>query len=421
MAGALFQHAGLDELDYTPGTVRTEMGDTLLASLFNRPNVLAAMPIGQFGGGGTGVGAAVQQLLHYWVEDRINPRQISDISGQASGVTTTMTVTAADGAVVDVGYFIQDTSQAQSSAELVMINGITVGSPNYTLNLLRSQLGTTGVSHAAAAVWQIVATPVQQNSGLGRDMSRAPGIKSNLIQTWRRDVNISSAMIALAQYGHVPGIKNQVAYQLSQRFTEMLIDMENSVIKGIGTQNNVNTDYQTLWGILSWFGAAAVNANATSVLFNAQGAAISDLLINNWVINVTLQGAEIPDVLMGSSYFIDRTARIYKDQLRLGQDELVRGYFVDAIRSSMGAKLIKLVMSNWIPYSLTSNTLNIAIALSLARIGLIPFLNQFCYFLSAPSFNDGDAMSVLAKFTIEPRNTGTDFGYAGQVLTNFQL
>jgi len=28
---------------------------------------------------------------------------------------------------------------------------------------------------------------------------------------------------------------------------------------------------------------------------------------------------------------------------------------------------------------------------------------------------------VLAKLTVEPRNTGTDFGYSGQVLTNFQL
>src|SRR5947207_476036 len=185
------QHAGLDALDYTPGAVRTEMGDALLASLYVRPNLLAAMPIGQFGGGGAGVGAAAQVLAHYWVEDRLNPRQVTDLTGGGLGAATaTMTVTAADGSVVDVGYFMQDVAQSQQTAEMIQITGITPGNPNYTLNISRGQLGTTASTHALNAIFAVIAPAVPQGSSLGRDMSRTPGIKSNFIQTYRRDVKI---------------------------------------------------------------------------------------------------------------------------------------------------------------------------------------------------------------------------------------
>src|SRR2546423_14473640 len=120
------QHAGLDALDYTPGAVRTEMGDALLASLYVRPNLLAAMPIGNFGGGGAGVGAAAQILAHYWPEDRLNPRQITDITGGGqTTVSTSMTVAAADGAVLDVGNQLRDTSQSMQSSEFITITNIT--------------------------------------------------------------------------------------------------------------------------------------------------------------------------------------------------------------------------------------------------------------------------------------------------------
>jgi hypothetical protein len=54
-------------------------------------------------------------------------------------------------------------------------------------------------------------------------------------------------------------------------------------------------------------------------------------------------------------------------------------------------------------------------------MAIIPFLDQFCYLLSAPSFRDGDALSVLSKWTLEMRQTGTDFGYAHAALKNFSL
>ena len=51
------------------------------------------------------------------------------------------------------------------------------------------------------------------------------------------------------------------------------------------------------------------------------------------------------------------------------------------------------------------------------RIFIRPALGEFLYTIEAPSFRDGDAFSVLSKFSIEVRNSGTDVGYAHQVHT----
>jgi len=148
---------------------------------------------------------------------------------------------------------------------------------------------------------------------------------------------------------------------------------------------------------------------------------LSDLLCNTVALNIYLQGGEIPDAIVAAPFTIDRLARIYRDQMRLSQDELIRGYFVDAIRVSIGVKPVRLIMSGYMPYSTTSPTPNVAAFVSLDRMAIVPFIDQFCYLISAPSFRDGDALSVLSKWTLELRNSGTDFGFAHQALKNFTL
>ena len=408
----LFSHTGLSDIDYGPGALRADLSDTLFASLILRPNFTAAMPIGQYGGGGVNAGqGSAQMLLHSWLEDRYNPRAVT-VTNSQSGTSTTFNTSAADNSVLDIGYVLSDNAQDPSVAELVQVTGLTPATPSATVS--RGFNGTTTATHAASAVWSVIATPQIQNSDLGRDMSRAPGVKFNPIQTTRRDVNISASMIALAQHGMVPGIPNQMGYQLHQRFVEMLVDIENSNIKGIGIPTGTSTEYQTLHGILAWTGRTptATLPNSTSQPLNAQGAAISDTLINSAGIQIFNQGAEVPDFLLGSAATIDKIGRIYRDQLRLSQDELLRGYFVDAIRTSLGTRPVRMILTGYMPDS-------VFILGDLDRIKLVPFLDQFCYLITAPSFRDGDAMSVVAKWTMEVRNTGTDFGYSHLAVYNY--
>lgn len=417
---ALLTHEGLSELEYTPGAIRTDMSDAQYASLVMLTNYISALPFGQYGGGGTGVGASNQQLLHYWTETRLNPRSVTDIdSGGINATQQTMTVSLQDGAVVDIGTIFKDRAQTNLVAEQILVTGITIGSSNVVLQIQRGFNGTTAASHLQNSVLDIVGSPVPEGSDLGRDMSRSPVVKANVIQAARRDVIITGSMIELARHGMIPGQPNMLAFQLHERWWELCQDMERSAIFGIGTPVSTQTDYQEQWGALAWLGYSNPVPNATSVLFNANGATISDFLVNQLAINIYLQGGDIPDVLVGHPYVMDRISRIFRDQLRLTQSELVRGFNVDAIRTSIGTKPVKLIMSGYMPDPTAVE--GVVMALDLDRIAIIPFLNRFCFLISAPTNKDVDIISVVSQWTTEYRNTGTDSGYTSQLMRNFAV
>src|SRR5215831_14644554 len=225
-----FTHVGLAELDYTPGAIRTDMSDGQYASLIMLTNFLSSLGFGNFGGGGTGVGASNQQLIHYWTETRLNPRTVT-----LNNAVTVFTVSLADGGLLDVGYILKDRAQTLLVAEQIFVNGFIVGGANVTVQITRGFNGTTAASHAQNAILEIVGAPVPEGSDIGRDQSRSPGVKGNLIQSWRRDVVIDGSMVSLARHGMIPGQPNMPAFQLHERWWEMTIDMERSLINGIGT------------------------------------------------------------------------------------------------------------------------------------------------------------------------------------------
>lgn len=421
MPAGPYAHSGLDVVDFTPGTVRADISPALFASLYNRPNLTAALNIGQFGGGGIAAGqGTVQQILHTWTEDRLNPQQVTENDGGISAVATSFTVTNADGAILRVGTVLSDAAQDPSVAEQVFVSSISFGAANATVTIdagagtpyRRGFNGTTAATHAAGAVWLIVAQLEIQGSDLGSDQSRVPGVKYNVIQTQRKDVNVTGAMVSMANHGMIPGIGNMVGYQLHQRIEEMLGITEQSFIRGVASQQSVATEYEAMWGTLAFLGRTNPVPNATAVPYNAGGAALNDLLVNNVCINIDSQGAEVPDAIVCNNVNIDKIGRIYRDQLRLSQDELIRGYFVDAIRSSLGTRPIRLIKTNYMPSSIVE-------FLDLSRIRIIPFLDRFCFLISAPTTRDSDVISVVTAMTMEMRNTGTDFGYAHQAAYNF--
>jgi hypothetical protein len=414
-----FSAAGLSEFDYSPGSIRTEMSDYMFASLMMAPNFLAALRTSQFGGGGTGVGNAVMQLLHYWQENRLNPRTVTDTSGGFNATATTFTVSLADGALLDINYILTDRSQNLLVAEQIQITGLAIGASSVTVTIARGVNATTAATHAASAIYKIIATPVQEGSDLGRDQSRAPGIKANTVQSFRRDVIITGSMVELARHGLVPGIPNQPAFQLHERFWEMLIDYENTIISGIGTPSNVQSQTQTMWGVLPWLGYSNPVPNSNAVLSNANGATITDLLLNGVGINIYLQGGQIPDLILGHPYVMDRISRIFRDQLRLSQTEVVRGFNVDTIRLSLGTKPVKLLMSGYMPDPTVNE--GVLAMLDMDKFALVPFYNRFLFLLSAPTTKDADIVSIMSQSTLEARHTGTDFGYVSQILRNFVI
>lgn len=427
MAGpTLLTHAGMSENDMTPGTIRTPISDTVLAALYLQPGFISSIQLSPFlSGGGTGLGNSVMQLIHTWPETRLNPRTVTLID--AAGITSTstsFTVTAADANNLDLNMFLYDQSQAYTAAELIQVTGIQVTGANATVFINRGVYGTTPVSHATGSVFQINAAPVTQGSNFGRDMSRSPVIKQNLIYTMRRDVQVAASLQELSQFNMIPGFPNFLADSLHDRVLEMLQDLNRTFLFSVGTPSNVQTETPTPWGLLPFLGYGPVNFNTTTALFNANGAALNEQVLNAIFLNLILQGAEIPDALLAHPSTIIAISRIFKDQIRLAQAEDWRGQMVQRIQPAISTQQVSLIMDPFVPGPAPgSNQLGqnapILAALDLDRIALVPFLRQFFYLLESPTYYDGETVSAIMKCTLELRNTGTDMGQAHQIAYNF--
>jgi hypothetical protein len=402
---SLLVHSGYGTSDMSAGSVRIDLSDYLAASLLAENNFLGNLKVGS-----DFVGQSFS-----WPEDRLNPNFITEIGTvNNSADPVNLVMTAADASILDIGMVLADTTAGGLvSGEQVQVVGITVGSPNTTVSVSRSYGGTTIASHASGAVWRIVGAPTVQNSPLGRDLSRSRLTKTNIKYTQAFDVNISQDVLSIAEHGYTPGVDDELYYQFNQRLTEKLNQVNNTLLFGRVSAGVINGsqqgDYSTLAGLTSWLDGT-LNTTATPV--NAGGAPFSIGLLNDINVNIQRQGAVADWALFGLNG-VGSAARIYGDQIRIEQSETDRGFNVKRINTESENSL-RLLYDQAIPDTAPNGVLYVCDS------GLITLnfaAGAAFYTISSPSFNDGDAVRGLMKMSLGVRNSGTDVGFAHQLVT----
>jgi len=399
---ALLVHSGTAAIDLNANaTQRQDISDVLLASLSNENTTLGLLTVGEE--------FAAPQL--YWTEDALNQYKITgDTAATMSSSVTTMIVSQSDASVLDVGYIISpDTTLGGSSTEQAQITAIS----GTTLTISRAFAGTA-TTYAQNTVWRIVNAPTYPNSDLGRDMSRARLAKTNYINRFEVNVNIDSEQILRSLQGYVPGVVDELGYQFQQRTLEMKRKIQQALIYSVanGSNNPVN-DYQTMYGILAWLNTTA-NATASPV---TTAESFTDTTINNMVLNIYSQGA-FSNVILAGPRLVQKLGQLYTDRIRLDQTDRTRGFFTQEFIPSM-ANPHRVINEFYLNDGGSTNAGNaLAIVGDLNRARIRPYIGQFYFTITAPSFRDGDAARLLSKLSLEIRNTGTDAGYAWQLHTN---
>ena len=394
---ALTVHSGTAAIDLNnSGTYRQDISEVLLVSLTPQNNFIGSLQVGaEFAG---------PQL--YWTEDSLNQYKITgDTAASMLSTVTTMAVSAADAAVLKVGYLLTlDTQVGAASQEVMQITNILAT----TLTLTRAFAGTAQ-TYTTNRVFRVVAAPINPNSDLGPDLSRQRLSKTNYIYRSRKDINLDSEAIIRSKAGYVPGIQDEFGYQYQQRLAEMLRDMNNASLYSYpqGSGNPTN-DFQTMYGMI---GCLDTTFNATaSPITTAES--FTDTVLNTMITNIKKQGAVSKAVAVG-----DRLAQIlgalYSDTIRREQSDRVRGFWMNVFDPSM-ANPHEIVADSFVN---DTASFGVALVYDPDRAFIRPQLGQFLYNIFAPSFRDGDAGSILSKWSLEVRNTGTDVGYAHQLHT----
>ena len=411
---ALLVHSGTAAIDLSASqTARDDISDVLMASLVVEPNLMGIVEVAE--------PFAAEQC--FWVEDALNPFKVTPLNTLASLASSTayqtasFSVSQADAAVLDVGYILEnDASVGIPGAEQLEV--ITISGQSVTVNRNYGGASTAtfaSLASGAANPLRIVNRPTYPNSDLGKDLSKARIAKVNYINRYELNVNIDSEQIARTRAGYVPGVRDELGYQFQQRLVELKRIMGNAFLYSKAPNayagTNPNNDYQTMWGLVPWLdGSANTSASPTTT---AQS--LSDASINSAVLTIFKNGADSNVIATGPNGTA-RVGQLYTDRIRLEQSDTERGFFAQSFVPSM-ANRHYLVNDLYINDNLSSAN-GVMLVLDMSRIRIKPFIGQFFYAITAPTFRDGDAVRCLSKWSLEVRNTGSDAGAAHLLVQN---
>lgn len=407
---ALLTSSGTISTDLgTLNTIRVDISDYLMSSLAAENNFIGNLEVGpQFG-----------STSFSWDEDKLNPNTVTSInSWNNTDSPVTLTVSNADAALLQVGYILANQAAGGVvTGEQLQIIQIVPGASNSTLTASRGYGGTSLASGSSSATLQIVNAPTYENSDLGPDLSRARIAKTNFINRFEMNVNLSQEVIERARMGYTPGVNDELEYQFEQRLREMLRQMNQAALysrpNSTTPSSNTGGNYQTMAGLTSWLDGTY---NSTASVSDQGGAALTDVVINTLNTNINRQGA-VPDWLLVGPNGVNTTGRIYNDRIRLQQDDQTRGFMVKYFDTTLQNSL--RILYDQAIYDTSPN--GVIYLVDSGRIRIRPALNAMFYIITAPSFRDGDAVRALSKWSLEVRNTGTDVGYAHIMAKNVQF
>ena len=360
-------------------TKREDISEVLLASMALENTVAGLLPVGE---------PFVDPDACRWEEDALNIFEYVDgtVGGQnATDTTSTLQLTAGQGDSLMVGTLLIDTGQVLPTTGLEILQVVNIVNDTVTVN--RGYGGSTRVTHAASATFRNVGSMLAETSDLDKDISRNRIPNNNRLGRYGLNVQISDEQLQRAMAQYVPGVPNEFDYQVAQRVREIKRMINNGLI--YSTVSTASGDFSSFDGIIEWLRGGAVDQ--ASVVFNPD-------MVNTAYTNVFNQGGD-PDWLVCGTTIVRRIANLYSDRIRIEQAERSRGWSVIYFDTDLGKTLRLIVDAYWPAQAFA--------VLDSRRIRVRPFLNSFFYFRTAETMRDGEAARVIAKMSLEVRNTAT--------------
>ena len=396
------------------GTARVDISEFLAANLVLANNVSGALRVGpEFSG---------NNQVCTWNEDKLNADFVTDTTvGGISSAATQIVVSLADASITPVGTVLGDAGQTSlgiGSGELVQVTGVTYSGSTANLQISRAYGGTAAAAHAQGAVFTHVSRPIQQNSDLGPDLTRARVVKYNYIQRQGVDVVLSAEAIESSRRGYTPGIDDELVYQLANRTQEILRLWNRSAIYGApssgtgGTNGVAAGDYSTFAGMHKWLDGT-FNGTSVATSWVTKGYTQGNVFqaVNDANIALFRNGA-VPDWLITGPLGAVDVGVAFNDRIRLQQDEMTRGFAANYIRTTL-ANEVRVLLDGFV-----SDTAGLGdlFLLDSSRWRWRPYAGSMYYTITAETLRDGDQVRALSKLSLEARNTGTDIGQASMLI-----
>lgn len=308
-----------------------------------------------------------------WLEDELVPGS-DTLAATAITADTVITVTNRE--------YFKTNDLLRIDDEFLRVQGY--GTTAATLLVERSWGTPAAVQHSNASTVLMLGMLPQEGddpvSGINFQRTRP----FNYTQIYQDEVEVTRSEEKEAKYG----VRSESSYQIGKRLKENAIKVERNLI--LGTREQDTTNKRRSHGGLDYYIATGVDSSTT---------AISETAIVDQLQNSFNRGGSVDYLAMGGTQK-RKVSAFSSDDIRLSQDENVRGAVVDWIDSDFGR--VYMILNRWVPT-------RFIFGLESQYVNLVWFDPFFVELLAKTG--DRQQWELIAEMTMRVRNEKAHFKF----------
>lgn len=327
-----------------------------------------------------------KQTKHSWIEDALNAVTIKQSGGTANqlalGTTsgTLLVLSASQAARITAGSLLKN--QLSGKTEVIQVTALSTNSAT----VVRGFGSTSAVTHAAGAVWDIIANPRPQGMTGPKDESTTRGLKYNFTQIFSKGVKITGTAQAIEH----AGVSAEDNYQIDLRLREMKRELDRTAIMGIRAATDVvDATYGTMGGMIDFCGFLNTTNNI-STAETLTTSVLNTMIKKCWDVGLT------PTHILVGGVQKQKISSFDAEYRRSSISDRSAGYTVEDYISDLGISL-RVIVDRWMPT-------DVAIVFDSAKVKIMP-LNGRAFFLEQlAKTGDSNDWQIVGEYTMEVRN-----------------
>lgn len=357
---------------------KLDLSDVLSSILLDDTDFLSVIGIS---------GDVATQTKHSWVEDALNATSITSLNGTISAGATAVGVSGSHLPRITAGTLLKDRLSGKS--EVIQVTA--VGAVSATI--VRGYGGTSAETHAALAVYEIIANARPQGMAGPKDESTTRALKFNFTQIFSKGIKITGTAQAIEH----AGVSAEDSYQIDLRLRELKRELDRTMIMGVRASGDVSgTVYGGMAGIINF--VDIIGAGNRSITAET----ITPAVVNTMA-KLIFDDGGMPDLLLVGGKQKQKISLFDQEFRRSTLDSRRAGYTVDEFVTDLGWNL-RIVVDRWVPD-------DVALVLDSSKIKVMPLRTRPFTLEKLAKTGDSSDWQIVGEYTMEVRNAAEAHAY----------
>lgn len=327
--------------------------------------------------------APATSTTHGWINDLLTDSTVAVTAASDN----TLTVSAADAQKLEVNAVVRTTT----SPALYVVNSIS--GTSVAVSLLTNN-GDSSAAIASGATLILMYSAKEKGSCAGITGQHEGSIVENYTQIFRRDAELTGTDANVNTYDNANKMDRQVAAAMDA----IMRDMNNAAIFGFKRQASGRTTPGLAGGIFQF------GRQQGGITVNANGAAFSNVIVNDAAEGIFANGANPDTILCGIGQARVLSADMKEKVVVMNRDE-TRGSYVAQVINDVTGRAQTVFAEPAMPD-------DCAFVLDRQGLGLTPLQNRQLTETDATDAScDGERRKVIGEYTFEFRNAKERIGF----------